>query len=180
MLLPPLPLSSCHILNINILHTSLIPRLSYMGGGNLGTRLTIHMHLHYVTPSINYVRIVNSMRISLYLFKDLGRRLRDAESRAQQAQPELAAKDRELEVGRQLMFTAVSAVGSTKCGRCYKQHLVQWCNGALVHVLVHLCNVVYHGMLLSQFWCSVVHSNCQERYEKKMKRYQTCFSVMSS
>ena len=114
------------------------------------------------------------------VFKDLGRRLRDAESRAQQAQPELAAKDWELEVGRQLMFTAISAVVSTKCGRCYKQHLVQWCYGALVHVLVHLCNVVYYGMLLSQFWCSVVHSNCQERYEKKMKRYLACFSVMSS
>lgn len=53
------------------------------------------------------------------VFQDLGRRLRDAESRAQQAQPELAAKDRELEVGRQLMFTAISALGSTKCSRCY-------------------------------------------------------------
>ena len=177
MLLPPLPLSSCHILNINILHTSLIPRLSYMGGGNLGTRLTIHMHLHYVTPSITTSVLLTPCVSHCFVFKDLGRRLRDAESRAQQAQPELAAKDRELEVGRQLMFTAISAVGSTKC---YKQHLVQWCNDALVHVLVHLCNVVYHGMLLSQFWCSVVHSNCQERYEKKMKRYQTCFSVMSS
>ena len=48
--------------------------------------------IHVVTPCVS--------PCITDVFQDLGRRLRDAESRAQQAQPELAAKDRELEVGR--------------------------------------------------------------------------------
>lgn len=112
------------------------------------------MHLHYVTPSITTSMLLTPCVSHCIVFQDLGRRLRDAESRAQQAQPELAAKDRELEVGGQLMFTAISAVGSTKCGRCYNN---TWCSGAMVHVLVHLYNVVYCGMLFESM-CDVLLS----------------------
>ena len=105
-------------------------------------------YLHYVTLSKTTSMLLTPCVSHCIVFQDLGRRLRDAESRAQQAQPELAAKDRELEVCGQLMFTAISAVGSTKCGRCYN---TTWCSGAVVLWCSGTCASVQCGVLWNAF-----------------------------